>query len=269
MLKRCELTDQKYLELKKYCKKKKIIFLCTPYSVNKANFLINLGEKEIKIASTDSTNHILINHILKKKIKVIISTGVTSLEEIDKIMRFINFEKNKKLITLMHCTSYYPADEKILNLKTIKFLKDKYKINIGYSDHSSSELTGALAVMLGANVIEKHITLSKKMWGPDHKASLEYKEFKRYIKNIRFADKACGQYKKILSKKELKVKKQMQKSLFYKKNLLINERLKLIHIDIKRPGLGLSPLNISKIIGKKLAKNVKGNNKIKFSDFKS
>ena len=268
MLKKCELSDLDQINLKKYCKYKSINFLSTPYSIERANFLINLGAKIIKIASTDSNNIQLINHILKKNKKIIISTGVTSIKEIDIIMKKINYKKNFNNITLMHCTSYYPASAEILNLDTIKYLKKKYKVKVGFSDHSLSTISGALAVMNGAEIIEKHFTLSKKLWGPDHKASLEYNELKDYISNIKFADIAKGKYLKILSNKELKIKKQMQKSLIYKENIKKNRTITLKLIDSKRPGKGISPLNIDKIINKKLKKNVRKNSFIKENDFK-
>jgi sialic acid synthase SpsE len=268
MLKRCELSDMDQIYLKKYCKYKLINFLSTPYSIERANFLISIGEKIIKIASTDSTNIQLINHILKKNKKVIISTGATSIKEIDIIMKKINYKKNFNNITLMHCTSYYPACVETLNLDTIKYLKKKYKVKVGFSDHSVSTISGALAVMNGAEIIEKHFTLSKKLWGPDHKASLEYNELKDYISNIKFAYSAKGKYQKILSNKELKIKKQMQKSLIYIENIKKNKTVTLKLIDSKRPGKGISPLYISKVLNKKLKKNVKKNSYIKINDFR-
>jgi sialic acid synthase SpsE len=209
----------------------------------------------------------MIKYILKKKINVIISTGATTLDEIDLLMRKINYRKNISLISLLHCTSFYPAESKILNLDTIKFLIKKYKVKIGYSDHSDSQITGALAVMNGATLIEKHITLSKKMLGPDHKASLEYIDFKKYIENIKFALAAKGKEEKKLSRKELNVKKQMQKSLIYSKNLKKNTILKSNFIDSKRPASGISPLFFEKVVNKKLKKNVLKNKKIQLNDF--
>ena len=168
----------------------------------------------------------------------------------------------------MHCTSYYPANVEMLNLNTISYLKNKYNVDIGYSDHSSSVITGALAVMCGASIIEKHFTLSKKMWGPDHKASLEFDELKSYIDNIRFADKAKGLFKKVLSKKELGVRKQMQKSIVYSKNLKKNHLINKKDLDSMRPGTGISPLFTKKFIGKKINKDVLKNQPINSQDFK-
>ena len=267
MLKKCELTDNDHLLLKRYCKKRKIKFLCTAYSIKKADFLIKIKEKIIKIASTDSTNLPLIQNILNQKVKVIISTGVTHLDEIDLLLKKLNFKKKKNQISIMHCTSYYPANVEILNLNTISYLKNKYNIDIGYSDHSESEITGALAVMKGASIIEKHFTLSKKMWGPDHKASLEFEELKRYIDNIRFADKAKGFYKKILSKKELDVRKHMQKSIVYLKNLKKNHIINKNDLDSMRPSNGISPLFTEKFIGKKINKDVFKNQILNPKDF--
>lgn len=268
MLKKCELSDSEFVNLKKYCKKKSIEFLSTPYSEERANFLIRLGMKKMKIASTDTTNINFISYLLKKNIKLIISTGATTLSEIDMIMKKINLRKNKKKISILHCTSYYPANEEILNLDTIIYLREKYNVEVGYSDHSDSNITGALAVINGASIIEKHITLSKKMWGPDHKASMEFDDFKKYVENINYAKIAKGNMKKKLSTKELIVKKQMQKSLIYKKSLNPGDFISSKLITSKRPATGISPLFIYDILNKKLKHKVYKNKQIKFSDFK-
>lgn len=268
MLKKCELSDDDHLLLKKYCKKRKIKFLCTAYSKEKANFLIKIKQKIIKIASTDSTNIPLIKSILKQKVKVIISTGITHLQEIDLLLKELKYKKQKDKISIMHCTSYYPANAEMLNLNTILYLKNKYNVEIGYSDHSSSKITGALAVMHGASIIEKHFTLSKKMWGPDHKASLEFDELRSYIDNIRFADKAKGLYKKVLSKKELGIRKQMQKSIVYSKNLNKNHLVNDKDLHSMRPGTGINPLFTKEFIGRKINKNVLKNQPINPQDFK-
>ena len=180
-----ELNEQDHLKLKKYCNKKKIDFISTPYDIESAKLLIKLNCKIIKIASTDVTNIQLIRYLLSKKKKLIISTGATDIKDINLLIKLIKKKYSTKNISLLHCISYYPAPLESLNLTVIQTLNKKFKLDIGFSDHSIDLKSGAFAVMLGAKIIEKHITLNKNLFGPDHKASLTPNELKIYVDNIR------------------------------------------------------------------------------------
>ena len=268
MLKQNELTREDHIKLIKYCKKKKIEFISTPYDLDSAKLLINLGLKTIKVASTDITNLQLIRYLLSKKINLILSSGATSLKELDILFNLIRSKKNFKMISLLHCISFYPAPIKSLNLNVIKNLKKRFKIKVGFSDHSLSKYTGSFAVLSGAEIIEKHITLNHKMFGPDHKASLEPKNFNEYVKLIRLAENSLGDGIKKVEKIEKLTKKSMQKSIIVNQDLNKGTKIKNNLISSMRPAKGISPLYIDKIIGKKLTHSKQKNEILFWNDFK-
>jgi len=263
MLKQNELSLNDHKILIKYCKNKKIDFISTPYDVESAKLLIRLGLKIIKIASTDITNLDLIRYILKNKKKIILSSGATSQKELDILFKIIGSKSNLKKISLLHCISFYPAPIETLNLKVIKNLHKRFKVKVGFSDHSLSILTGSFASLLGAEIIEKHITLSQNLVGPDHKASLEPNQFYDYVKAIRSAEKSLGDGIKKVEKIEKLTKKSMQKSLIVKINLKKGDAISYKNLTSMRPANGISPLHIDKIVGKKL-KRTKNKNDVLF-----
>jgi N,N'-diacetyllegionaminate synthase len=266
MLKKLQLSQKHHLYLFKYCKKKKIDFLSTPYDLDSAKFLFKLGLKKMKISSSDFNNLILIKYLLNKNIKLIISTGATSLEEIENLL--IKLRNKKKLIEFLHCISYYPVSVKDLNLSVIKKLKSKLKMNFGFSDHSLSIFTGGFAVNFGATIIEKHITLKRNMLGPDHKASLEPSEFNQYVKGIREAESCIGNGIKDIKNIEKRTRKLMRKSLVLINDKKKGERLIAKDISFMRPANGISPFYIDEILNKKIKRNLKASKVLQWKDFK-
>ncbi len=266
MLKNFELNFFNQNQIKKYCKEKKIRFLSTPYDMDSVKNLIKMNLQLFKIGSSDCNNVLMINYLLNRNKKIILSTGCVNEKELKNILNKINYKKYRNKIILMHCTSFYPAPVNTLNLSVINSYSKKFKLIPGYSDHSSSLITGALAVQFGAKFIEKHITLDKKDFGPDHKASLEPKEFREYINNIRFAEKAFGNPKKKIMNLEKPIKRKMQKSIYTTNELKKGAILKENMLTLKRPNDGISALNIFKIINRKINKNLKNNHKISFKD---
>ena len=257
MLKKNELSKKDHINLIKYCKLKKIDFISTPYDIESAKLLISLKIKKIKIASTDITNIQLIRYLLKKNKKIILSSGATDIKDLELLFKLIKKKYTLKNISLLHCISYYPAPIDCLNLRVIKNLENKFKIKIGFSDHSLSTTAGAFAVAMGAKIIEKHITINRKYFGPDHRASLIPKEFKEYVKNIRDVEKSFGDGIKKVEKIEKKTKKGMQKSLVAEKDFIIGEKINYKYISSMRPSKGISPLDIDKIINKKIKRSKK------------
>ena len=250
MLQSYELSKRNFIELKKYCEKKKIIFMSTPKDIESASFLNSINMDIFKIGSGEANNYELIKKIYKFNKQTIVSTGMCSLTEVKKIKNI--FSKKKDQLTILHCTSLYPCSIEDCNLLSIKFIKDKLKVRVGFSDHTIGIDASIHAVALGAEVIEKHITLNKDMKGPDHKASLEEKEFKLMVKRIRVLEKLLGNEKKeptLLEKRNIKL---IRRGLVYNKNFLKGEKIKKNDIGIKRPMLGLEPDQKKKIIGKKL-----------------
>ena len=267
MLKKNQLNLKQHKDLLKYCKKKKIDFLSTPYDLKSAQLLISLGLKTIKIASTDVNNLPLIRFLLKKKMNIILSTGCSSLNEIKEVLKKISYKKYKSKINLLHCISYYPAPIKYLNLKAISTLSNKTGLNVWFSDHSLSLLTGSFAAIQGANIIEKHITLNRNYEGPDHKASLLPKELFEYINFIREAEKSLGDGIKKIETIEKKVKKHMQKSLIVTNDCKKGKIIRNEDLSSMRPAKGLSVLKIDNIIGKRLIRNKISGEYINWNDF--
>ena len=165
----------------------------------------------------------------------------------------------------MHCTSEYPAKIDNLNLLAIKKIKKDFKLEIGYSDHSTNNITSIISTSLGAKVVEKHLTLSKKLPGPDHLSSFNKREFKEMVESIRLVEKILGQNKKKASDIELKNLLVSRKSLIAKKKIKKGDKINIKNITSKRPGIGINPMYFWKILGKKATKNYHINDPIKES----
>ena len=254
MLKKYQLTDSKHKQLINHSKKKKIKFLSTAFEEKSLGLLKKYKLDYIKIPSGEITNYPFLKKISKLKQKVLLSTGMATVDEIKQALKVL--KKRKKDIIILHCTSDYPAKLKDLNLNFIKKLK-KFGYEVGYSDHSSSIITPSIAVALGCKVVEKHFTLSKKLKGPDHKASLEPNELIKMIGFIRDAENMLGSQDKIITKNEQKTKLLVRKSLVASNNIKKGEIFSLKNIKTKRPGGGVSPFKIKKYLGKKSTKQFK------------
>tara|TARA_B100000780_G_C21087905_1_gene438324 strand:+ start:543 stop:1526 length:984 start_codon:yes stop_codon:yes gene_type:complete len=191
MLEKLELNFDYHLKIKNYCKRKKIIFFSTPSDIESLKLLKKLNVDCYKISSVDLNNFDLIEEVSKTNKPVIISTGMSNLEDVVETKKKLINLKYKKVIFL-HCISSYPTKERDLNLNSIKFLKEKINSIIGFSDHTLGNNGAILAVACGAKVIEKHITINKKLHGPDHKISMDPKEFKLYVNMIRKTEIILG-----------------------------------------------------------------------------
>jgi N-acetylneuraminate synthase/N,N'-diacetyllegionaminate synthase len=263
MIKKLELSYRDHKTLFNYCKKMKIIFLSTPYDVKSAKFLQKLGVKMFKTASADLIDYNLHNYLAKLKKPVIISTGMSSKNEIKKTVQI--YRKNKNLnIALLHCVSNYPCSIKSINLNVLNTLK-KFGFIVGYSDHSDDILIPCLAVSAGSRIIEKHFTLNRNLKGPDHKASFNSYELKKMIAQIRKTELAMGNKTKKIQLEELEMSKISKKSLYFNKNLKQGSKIKNTDLISLRPGLGINPFSINKIIGKRLKTNIKKNQIVKFN----
>lgn len=248
MLKKYQLSEIDQISLKNYAKKKKIKFLSTAFDLKSLHFLKKLNLDFIKIPSGEITNYPLLKEISYSKKKVLLSTGMSTINEIKSALKVLN--KNKSEVIILHCTSDYPANLINLNLAFLTKLK-KLGYKVGYSDHSKSILTPSIAVALDCKVIEKHFTISKKLKGPDHKASLEPDELEKMIKLIRQTEIILGSHNKIITPSEHRTKMLVRKSIVASINIKKGEIFSKKNITTKRPGNGLSPFLIKKILGKK------------------
>jgi N,N'-diacetyllegionaminate synthase len=255
MLKKLEFTDAMHKACFRKCKKKKIIFISSAFDIESLNYLNKYKLSYFKVPSGEITNIPYLEVVGKTKKKIILSTGMSSVDEIKKAIKtLITSGTKKNNLILMQCTSAYPAPYDEINLNTIATLKNLFKLNIGFSDHSIGVQASIAAVALGAKVIEKHLTLNKKLRGPDHKASLDPKEFKFMVKSIRIVEKTLGNKIKQVTKSEKKNIYIVRKSIVASTKINKNEKFSNFNITCKRPGTGISPLFFKKLIGKKAIK---------------
>ena len=266
MLKKYELSEKDHQELKDFSEKKKIEYLCTPYDLDSLVMLEKLKVKRYKTSSADIIDWFLHDFISQTKKDVIISTGMSKYKEIKKTLSI--YKKSSCKITLLHCVSNYPCSNESLNLKVIPKLAKDFKTSVGFSDHSDNDIASIMSVALGIKVIEKHFTLNKKLEGPDHKASYEPISFKNYVNNIRKAEIILGTATKEVQKEEIEMMKISRKSLVAKKNILKGEKVILSLLSAKRPGMGIYPSDLNKVLGKKLKRTISKDQLIKFKDLK-
>lgn len=253
MLKKIELSQDDFVELQKYCENRGILFLSTPFDLESADFLDSLNMPIFKIPSGEITNLPYLRKIVSFKKDIILSTGMATLDEVSQALEILKGVK----VSILHCTTEYPCPYEDVNLKAMQTLKDKFNLEVGYSDHTEGIEVAIAAVAMGAAIIEKHFTLDKNMQGPDHKASLEPKELKEMVKCIRNIEKAIGDGQKQPSKSEMKNIKITRKSIVAKCEIKKGEIFNEENLTTKRPGLGTSPMKWDEIIGKTAQKEYK------------
>ena len=267
MLKKLELKKSYYPELLRLCKKKKLVFMSTPYSFDDVNFLHKIKVPAYKFASMHLPETEFINYVAKKNKPMVMSTGMSSIKEISSAVNAIKKTGNKNLV-LMQCTTDYPSKLSDANLLVLDYLKKKYQVIVGYSDHTASSTSAIASVALGARVIEKHFTLSKKMRGPDHSSSLEPKELREYIKNIREAELSLGSKFKKPSTAEKKNFKIMRRSIYSNKEIDKGSKIKLSMLEFMRPYDGIPVSDTHRVLNKTTKKKIKAYSKLKWSYFK-
>ncbi|MDL0147274.1 N-acetylneuraminate synthase [Campylobacter felis] len=256
MIKKLELSREAHFELMKHCKKHNIAFLSTPFDLESVAFLQSLNLSYFKIPSGEITNFPYLKAVAKCKKKVLLSTGMANLGEIEAALEILR-KNGTKNITLLHCTTEYPAPFEEVNLNAIKTLKEAFKLKVGYSDHTKGIVAALGAVALGAVVIEKHFTLDKTMEGPDHKASLEPSELKELCEGIRTLEKALGNGIKKASKSEAKNIIIARKSLVAKCEIKKGDKFSEQNLTTKRPGSGISAMRYEEYLGKRALKTYK------------
>ena len=248
---RLELKDKDYREIKNYCKKLKIDLIITPWDESSVKFVKKIGVKAFKIASIDASNYQFCEYISKFKFPTIISTGMCTYEEI-KITNQI-FLRNKCPHMFMHCTSSYPSETKDKNLNCIPKLLKILKTDIGFSGHGTSFVGPAGAIPLGAKVIEKHVTLNKEMAGPDHLASLNFKEFKEMIDFCNKIYISLGTNNKKFLKSEKILHEILSRKIVARNDIKVNKKINIKDLKtvLTYNKKGILPKEIFKIIGKK------------------
>lgn len=256
MLKKLELKKEDFIDLYDYCKQKGIRFLSTGFDIQSLEFLKPLNHGLWKIPSGEITNKPYLEYIGKFKEKVILSTGMSDLQEIkDAILVLTKAGTLLENISVLHCNTEYPTPFQDVHLNAMVTLKKELNTNIGYSDHTAGIEVSIAAVALGATVIEKHFTLDKTLPGPDHAASLNAEELKNMVTSIRHIEKALGRSEKFPSDSEIKNKSIVRKSIIAKKEIKKGELFSNANLAVKRPGIGISPMKIDEVIGKAASRN--------------
>lgn len=256
MLKSLELQEEFYPKIIKRCKEKQIIFFSTPQGGKESlKFLEKQKVIIYKIDSGNLTNYILIDKIAKTKKPIILSTGMATLKEVEAAIKFIKSRNNNK-IAVLHCTTNYPAKKNEIDLEAMVTMMEKLDVPVGYSDHSQDDQVAIMAATLGMAVYEFHITLDKRLIGPDHIASCNPEEAKKRINLIRATQTILGNSEKQIRPIEKQYLKIVRRSLVYTKNLAKDHIIEDDDIDGKRPGDGISPIYYKKFIGRKLIKDV-------------
>lgn len=252
MIKKLELSYGDFNHLKRYCDENHIMFMSSPFDVDSVDFLADLGLSVFKIPSGEITNLPYLRRINSYKRKVILSTGMSTLDEIKVALEILrNCE-----IAVLHCTTEYPCPYDEINLRVLQTLKQELQVEVGYSDHSKGIEIPIAAVACGATIIEKHFTLDKSMKGPDHKASLEPSELRQMVSAIRNVEAAIsGDGIKRPSQSEIKNINIVRKSIVSKCTIHRGEVFTNDNITTKRPATGLSPMLWDSIIGKRATRD--------------
>lgn len=265
MIKKLELPFEDFKKIQDYCSEKDIMFVSTPDGTESLNYLAKLNVPFIKVGSTEVTNLEFLKEIANKNKPIILSTGMSTLGEVETALNTIYSTGNKN-VKLMHCTTDYPTDIEEVNLRAMITMKEAFKISVGLSDHTLGFEAAIAATALGAEFIEKHITLDRDMKGPDHKASMPPEEFKQYVKLIRNTEKLLGDGIKRPTDKEQEIMQQARRSILaardLKKGAIIEEDM----LAYKRPGYGIRPELSYILIGRELKRDLSKDEVIQWKD---
>lgn len=263
LLKKYQISHKDHFKIKRYCEKLKIKFISSPFDNESAKFLCKkLKLKIIKIPSGEITNYPLLKYLSQFSVKIILSTGLSNMAEINDAIKILKVKKSN--LTLLHCNTAYPSPINDVNMLAMLEMKKKFNCDVGYSDHTLGSNAAVVATSLGAQIIEKHITLNTKDKGPDHKASLNKKSFVKFVKLIKDTKKILGSPQKKLTQSEKINLKFARKSIYASREISIGEKFSEKNLITLRPFKGFSPMKIIEIYGKKSKKNYKINSLIKF-----
>jgi N-acetylneuraminate synthase len=264
--KRMEFEASQWKGLKEHAEDRGLIFLSSPFSIEGIDLLQNLGIQGWKVASGEINNALLLKHLAKTNKPVMLSSGMSTMEEIDSAIEIL--ADADVPYSVMQCTSLYPTPPEKTGLHLIKDLRHRYECPVGYSDHSGKVATGVAAVTLGAEILEIHVTMSREMFGPDVIASVTTNEFRELIDGVRFVEKALSNpFKKDQSAYELEdLRKIFTKSLFAASDIAAGQTIKMNDINVKKPGTGIPVKYMDKIIGKRANKEILKGTMIKNED---
>ena len=256
MLKKLELNINEHHILIDHCKSIGIEFLSSAFDLESIDLLSSFDLLRTKIPSGEITNLPYLRKIASLKKPIILSTGMATLAEVESAIFILEEEGIRRdLITVMHCSTDYPASFEDVNLKAIETIRNAFKVNVGYSDHTLGIVIPIAAVALGAQIIEKHITLNKNLPGPDHRASLEPDEFEKMVESIRTLESSLGNGIKMPSGSEKENIPIVRKSLVASCRIKVGDVFDFDNLSVKRPGSGISPMRFDEFIGRRSTRN--------------
>lgn len=256
MIKKLILSYEEFVELDSFCKEQQTCFLSTPFDCQSIDFLNTFNMPFWKIPSGEITNYPYLVKIAKTKKKVVMSTGMSNIEEIAQALEVLK-ENGTQDIVLLQCNTQYPTEYTDVNLRVMQTLQKQFNVDVGYSDHTKGIEIPIAAAALGAVIIEKHFTLDCNMEGPDHKASIEPKEFAQMVTAIRNVEKAMGRAEKCVNPSERENIAIARKSIVAATDIKQGDAYSIDNLTTKRPGIGVSPMKWKEIIGKKANRDYK------------
>lgn len=268
MLSSLELPESAYPALLERCAARGIEFMSTPFDGDSARQLAGHGVRRIKVGSGDVTSLAFLDEIAALNLPVILSTGMSTLDEVaeavDTFGRAWGAANGK--LTLLHCTSNYPAREEDVNLRAMRTLHERFGLPTGYSDHTQGTSVAVAAVALGASVLEKHLTLDRGMPGPDHRASLDPLTFTRMVRELREVEAALGSAVKAPAASELAVRDIVRRSVALRRSLRQEDVIRKEDLTLLRPGTGIAPRELLRVVGRRAARDLEAGVLLKWSD---
>lgn len=255
MLARLELSLEQYGDLKDYCAKRGVLFFSSPFDEASVDALDGLGVALFKVPSGEITNHGFLRHVASKQKPVILSTGMSTLDEVAAAIDAIR-DGGDPPLALLHCVSAYPAPVEEMNLRAMDTLRARFGGPVGLSDHTLGIEVAIAAVARGAAIVEKHFTLDKRLPGPDHRASLEPGELRSLVQAIRTVEAALGDGEKRPTSSEADTRRVARKSLVARRAIGAGQRLTADLVAIKRPGTGISPAELQRALGRTVVRDL-------------
>jgi N-acetylneuraminate synthase len=265
MLRELVLPREAHAELARHAGDRGLVFLSSPFDRPAADFLEQLGVPAFKIPSGELTNHRLLAHVARFGKPMLVSTGMSLMEEVASAIAAIRAARDVPL-ALFHCVSSYPAEPRHANLRAIATLAREFGVPAGWSDHTPGTVIAVAAVALGADLLEKHLTLDRELPGPDHRASLEPGEFARLVREVREVESALGDGRKQPQPPEAAIAAVARKSLHWSVDLPAGTLVTEEHLYASRPGTGLPPSDEARITGRRLREAVRAGTRVREQD---
>ena len=274
LLRRLELADGAYGRLAQRCRMKGVEFLSTPFDEGSADLLVNVGMARLKVPSGELTNHPFLRHLVGLDLPILLSTGMSTLEEVRSAVEVVEEERRRRgmtapldeRLTLLHCVSSYPTALNDANLLALRTLATEFMVPVGYSDHTAGVLAAVTAVALGAVVVEKHFTLDRHLPGPDHAASLNPGEFDRMVSDIRDVELVLGDGRKAPRSSEESLRRLVRRSLVTSQELAQGTILMPHHVVRLRPGIGIPPSELEAVLGHRTRRALSAGHVLQWDD---